>query len=327
MKGDTNEPADMERMLAPRCEFRASGTLAGRVMERAIAETKARPLRLWPYVAAACVAGAVAWLCMSGSPAVEMPPEGGGSAMALVQDSVSRTPRDEAASPAAQGVQTAEAAARTAARRSEPVRPQGSSSVDRSRMIYLDGEPYSGQLSSVSSMEVESFTVLKDSLSLAMLGDEGTESVIVIVTNRGREQAADAADTGSPSFGSIQNVGGLSYVDDLLRGRVAGLDIRVGGMKVGGRPLAERPLIVVDEEVVDEIDEARWRGFSFGDSLTLESVARFIAVDTADIKEVRMLRDRVATSVWGVRGVNGVIEIDTSRNPKYEIQITESDNK
>lgn len=325
MKGDTNEPADMERMLAPRCEFRASGTLAGRVMERAIAETKARPLRLWPYVAAACVAGAVAWLCMSGSSAVEMPPERGGSAMALVQDSVSRTPRDEVASPAAQGVQVAEA--RTAARRSEPVRPQGSSSGEGSRMIYLDGEPYSGQLSSVSSMEVESFTVLKDSLSLAMLGDVGTESVIVIVTNRGREQAADAANTGSPSFGSSRNAGGLTYVDDLLRGRVAGLDIRVGGMKAGGRPLAERPLIVVDEEVVDEIDEARWRGFSFGDSLTLESVARFIAVDTADIKEVRMLRDRVATSVWGVRGVNGVIEIDTSRNPKYEIQITESDNK
>ena len=53
-----NEFEDIEQMLKPQCEFKASETLKEEVMTQAREEVKPhRPLRLWPWLAAACVAG------------------------------------------------------------------------------------------------------------------------------------------------------------------------------------------------------------------------------------------------------------------------------
>ena len=58
---DLNESfEDIEQMLKPQCEFKASDTLKKEVIERAREEiAPRRPVRMWHWVAAACVLGFV----------------------------------------------------------------------------------------------------------------------------------------------------------------------------------------------------------------------------------------------------------------------------
>ena len=53
-----NEFEDIEQLLKPQCEFKASDTLKQEVMEKARQEAKPRRIiKMWPWLAAACVAG------------------------------------------------------------------------------------------------------------------------------------------------------------------------------------------------------------------------------------------------------------------------------
>ncbi len=53
-----NEFEDIEQLLKPQCEFKASDTLKQEVMEKARQEVKPRRIvKMWPWLAAACVAG------------------------------------------------------------------------------------------------------------------------------------------------------------------------------------------------------------------------------------------------------------------------------
>ena len=55
------ELQDIEQMLASKCEFHASESLKAEVLDKArLAAKPRRTVRLWPWVAAACVAGVIA---------------------------------------------------------------------------------------------------------------------------------------------------------------------------------------------------------------------------------------------------------------------------
>ena len=55
---NTDHFDDIEQMLKPQCEFKASESLKQNVMAKARQEVcPHRTIRLWPWVAAACVAG------------------------------------------------------------------------------------------------------------------------------------------------------------------------------------------------------------------------------------------------------------------------------
>ena len=52
-----NEFEDIEQLLKPQCEFKASDTLKQEVIEKARQEIKpCRIVKMWPWLAAACVA-------------------------------------------------------------------------------------------------------------------------------------------------------------------------------------------------------------------------------------------------------------------------------
>lgn len=51
-------------------------------------------------------------------------------------------------------------------------------------MIVVDGTPYSGDLSSINSMDIENMTVLKDAASNALYGARGANGVIMITTKK-----------------------------------------------------------------------------------------------------------------------------------------------
>ena len=72
-----NEFEDIEQLLKPQCEFKASDTLKQEVLEKAREEV--RPLRIvkmWPWLAAACVVGFIVMVLMPPKTAVEDPAEG-----------------------------------------------------------------------------------------------------------------------------------------------------------------------------------------------------------------------------------------------------------
>jgi hypothetical protein len=60
-----NNIEDIEQILKPQCEFKASERLKNDVLEKARQEIRPHhSVRLWPWVAAACVAGVIMMLLM-----------------------------------------------------------------------------------------------------------------------------------------------------------------------------------------------------------------------------------------------------------------------
>ena len=70
-----NEFEDIEQLLKPQCEFKASDTLKQEVIEKARQEVNPRRIvRIWPWLAAACVIGFVMMILMPPKPATEEQP-------------------------------------------------------------------------------------------------------------------------------------------------------------------------------------------------------------------------------------------------------------
>ncbi|MDE5728270.1 MAG: TonB-dependent receptor [Duncaniella sp.] len=56
-------------------------------------------------------------------------------------------------------------------------------------LIVLDGTPFSGDLNTIASQDIESMTVLKDAASNALYGARGANGVILITTKKGKGEA------------------------------------------------------------------------------------------------------------------------------------------
>ena len=70
-----NEFEDIEQLLKPQCEFKASKTLKQEVMEKAREEIRPqRTIKLWPWLAAACVIGFIVMFLMPPKSATEEKP-------------------------------------------------------------------------------------------------------------------------------------------------------------------------------------------------------------------------------------------------------------
>lgn len=72
-----NEFEDIEQLLKPQCDFKASDTLKQVVLEKAREEVRPhRIVKMWPWLAAACVAGFIIMLLMPPRTTTENPAEG-----------------------------------------------------------------------------------------------------------------------------------------------------------------------------------------------------------------------------------------------------------
>ena len=72
-----NEFEDIEQLLKPQCEFKASDTLKQEVLEKAREEVRPhRIVKMWPWLAAACVVGFIVMVLMPPETATENPAEG-----------------------------------------------------------------------------------------------------------------------------------------------------------------------------------------------------------------------------------------------------------
>lgn len=66
------------------------------------------------------------------------------------------------------------------------IRGIGSINASAEPLIILDGAPFSGNLNTISSDQIESMSVLKDASSTALYGSRGSNGVILITTKRGK---------------------------------------------------------------------------------------------------------------------------------------------
>lgn len=151
-------------------------------------------------------------------------------------------------------------------------------------------------------------------LSEVVVTGEGPSKSLTGVTRRDQ--------TGSSTIVSLDGLRGsvVTSVDDALQGQVAGLDIVGGGAPGSGSSIVIRglgslggsnPLIVVDG-VIQRVSTA---GIDFA-SADQEDIGMLVSIAPEDIKSVRVLKDAAETAVYGARGANGVLEIETNKGAK-----------
>ncbi len=66
------------------------------------------------------------------------------------------------------------------------IRGMGSMSASSAPLYVVDGVPYDGDISAISSQDISSITILKDAASNALYGARGANGVILITTKKGR---------------------------------------------------------------------------------------------------------------------------------------------
>ena len=109
----------------------------------------------------------------------------------------------------------------------------------------------------------------------------------------------------------------VTSVADALQGQVAGLDIVGGGSPGSGSSIVIRglgslsgsnPLVVVDG-IIQRVNTSDL-DFASADQ---EDIGMLVSIAPEDIKSVRVLKDAAETAVYGTRGANGVLEIETHK--------------
>lgn len=100
-------------------------------------------------------------------------------------------------------------------------------------------------------------------------------------------------------------------IEELLRGRVPGLEVTTGGGAISLRLrgvssllLDQEPLVIVDGVMIQEGNIG----------------AALAGLTPDDIKQVSVLKDVASTSIYGSRGAGGVILITTKTRPEPDEQ-------
>lgn len=111
---------------------------------------------------------------------------------------------------------------------------------------------------------------------------------------------------------------GITSAEDALQGQLSGVDIISGGDPGSGSSIVIRglstlgnanPLMVVDG-IPQDIRPSD--GFNFG-TADVEDIGDLVNITPQDIKTISVLKDAASTAVWGSKGANGVILIETLR--------------
>ena len=85
------------------------------------------------------------------------------------------------------------------------IRGRNSITAGNDPLIILDGVPYYGSISDISSTDIESIEVLKDASSAAIYGSRASNGVILINTRQGEESEVKIKYDGYYAFQSIAN--------------------------------------------------------------------------------------------------------------------------
>lgn len=149
---------------------------------------------------------------------------------------------------------------------------------------------------------------LLDEVVVVGYGAVGKKDLTGVVTKVGEEEF---------------NKGSLASPENLINGKVAGLQIKSNGEPGGGNQLRLRggtsldassdPLIVIDGVPIDNRGVAAQRNpLNF--------------VNAANVESITVLKDASAAAIYGSRGANGVIIITTKQGDKGKLRISYNGN-
>ena len=161
-------------------------------------------------------------------------------------------------------------------------------------------------------------------------GDKSIDEIVVI--GYGKVKRKDATGSVTQITSKEFNKGATPTVENLLNGRVAGVQISTGGGPASGSAIRIRggsslsannePLIVVDGLPLSGSNEG-----------TPSGSRNFLAtIDPATIESITVLKDAASTAIYGSRASNGVILITTKKGGKnlsveYNFQYGSGKNK
>lgn len=164
------------------------------------------------------------------------------------------------------------------------------------------------------------------------LQEEVAELDEIVVT--GYSQQRRESITGSVSEVDVAdaNVGQQSSPQDLLRGRVAGVNVQDNSGEPGASADVNirgtssitggnSPLYVIDG--VPVANTSVTPGGSFAGGVTSSNSSNPLAMlNSGDIESVRVLKDAAATSIYGSEGANGVIVIQTKGGSAERLSVS-----
>ncbi|MCX2474164.1 SusC/RagA family TonB-linked outer membrane protein [Pedobacter sp. MC2016-05] len=146
----------------------------------------------------------------------------------------------------------------------------------------------------------------------------------VVVTGMGT-QVDKRTFTGATSRLKVSDaeIGGLPDPSRMLDGKVAGVVVQNTTGTFGTAPKirvrgatsiygSSKPLWVVDGVILEDVADISSDALSSGDALTLISSA-VGGLNSNDIESFQILKDGAATSIYGAKGMGGVIVITTKR--------------
>ena len=156
--------------------------------------------------------------------------------------------------------------------------------------------------------------------SLAASASALTEVVVVGYGTQRREAVTGAVATVKADEA---NVGVITNANQLLNARVAGVQVTSnsgdpgGGLQIrvrGGTSISANndPLYVVDGVPLQQGEDVNPGGIGIGGGATLGR-SPLNTINPADIANITVLKDASATAIYGSRGANGVILIETKR--------------
>lgn len=182
---------------------------------------------------------------------------------------------------------------------------------NRIRFSYVGFETQTFKIDNTRKLNIR----MKDNLTL-------TEVVVTAqkTTNTGGIKIPDREMTVAVSKINTKEFEGLSVtsIDEALQGRIAGLDILFNSgdpgagsaMRIRGISTINnnaQPLIVINDVPFERTIDAN---FDFA-SATQDQFAELLMLNVNDIEEIVVLKDAASCAIYGSRGANGVIMIQT----------------
>ena len=186
------------------------------------------------------------------------------------------------------------------------VRGIGTFGTGDSALVLIDG--VEGDLNSFRPEDIQSFSILKDASAVAVYGTRGANGVVLVNTKSGRKNLIEPETNSAIVETEIPSVD-ATKASDLLGGRVAGVITK----QTSGEP-------------GKNLSEFWVRGIGTfgtgGNALVLiDGVEGDLnSLNPEDIQSFSILKDASAIAVYGTRGANGVVLVNTKSGRKNLIE-------
>ncbi|SDH76397.1 SusC/RagA family TonB-linked outer membrane protein [Winogradskyella thalassocola] len=166
----------------------------------------------------------------------------------------------------------------------------------------------------VSYVGFKSKEVAYSSGEITVMLEDDTALEEVVVVGYGTQKKSDIVNAVATTDLSKATLSPTSDVNEMLRGRIAGLQVNVGGGTL--RPGGTSDIIFRGQGSI----EGNVSAIYVVDGIVREGGIEDIDAD--DIKSVEFLKDASAQAIYGSRGANGVVLITTKRGTAGKVSVS-----